>query len=103
MIDQLDEIQAWEEIVGRIEIKYPFPLTAKMLTPLESPLSSPAVRISIRVPHRDTGEMVEVSQDVTLHTKPDEQRIFDLLSQMVMHELRESFYFEGKRIYDPHA
>jgi hypothetical protein len=69
----------------------------------------------VQVPHRDTGELIpldspfSVTPDFVRGVDPEhatqmvQQMLFGTMVSLLRHELDENFFFDGKRVCDPHA
>lgn len=102
------EPQRWEKLLARISLRNPAIATRLRLRPGYSRIGA-TLEVRLLSPHRDTGEMIEVSLDTHLRWGEDYpegyaiHQIMHAIEQAWLHELRECFHVDGVRIKDPHG
>ncbi len=82
-----------------------FGMALEVRTP--TAMNAPTLRCTIRVPDRNTGNVVKVHHEEAVPYLMNDDHALDIIyntiQMMLRHELDEAWIVDGKRVNDPHA
>lgn len=98
--------------LSQIEIRWPFKLFEPTFELIEFKHTYYMKVILRNIPHRETGKIEDLPEGVCScvkmslndYTKPEDvwKQVYSILESGLRHELRESFFANNIRLYDPH-